>query len=235
MDIDPNLKSMFFYDPTFIIIIPAIIITIYAQSKVHSTFAHYRGIPNGKELSGSEVAKHLLNFEGIHIPVEQHRGYLSDHYDPLSRRLRLSPEVFQGRSIASLAISAHEVGHAIQHARGYLPIKIRTFIFPITSITSSLAPFLILMGFLMNALALIKVGIIFFAFSVLFALVTLPVEFDASRRALLLIEKNGFIRTNSEREGAKRVLSSAALTYIAGALTAVLELLRLILIARSRR
>ncbi len=221
------------YDPTLILIIPAVILTIYAQIKVHSTFSKYKKVGTNKAHSGESTAQIILENQGINIPIEQHQRYLSDHYDPLKRVLRLSPEVYHGHSIASIAVAAHEAGHAIQHAEKYWPITLRTAIFPITNFSSWLAPVLILIGLFINALSLIKIGIVLFSFAVFFTIVTLPVEFDASRRALALIQKNGLV-TPQELPGCRKVLSAAALTYVASALTAILELVRLLLIARSR-
>jgi len=172
------------YDPTLILIIPAVILTIYAQIKVHSTFSKYKKVGTNKAHSGESTAQIILENQGINIPIEQHQRYLSDHYDPLKRVLRLSPEVYHGHSIASIAVAAHEAGHAIQHAEKYWPITLRTAIFPITNFSSWLAPVLILIGLFINALSLIKIGIVLFSFAVFFTIVTLPVEFDASRRCL---------------------------------------------------
>ena len=205
----------FRFDPTMIILILAVILTIYAQGKVQSSFAKYLRIPTKRGYTGVQVARNLLDQHGLqNIPIEVSHGKLSDHYDPTKRVLRLSQEVYQGYSIASVSVAAHEVGHAIQHANGYIPLSLRNKVFPVARIGSSLAwPFMIV-GLLIPSLgSLMNIGIILFGMAVLFQIITLPVEFNASSRALNLLDTSGFL-AEDESKGAKKVLNAAALTYI---------------------
>lgn len=221
------------YDSTMIFLIPAILLTLYAQSKVNTTFNRYLRIPTRKGYSGYHVARTILDQNGLRdIPVEMAPGRLSDHYDPSRKILRLSREVYYGNSIASVSVAAHEVGHAIQHARGYIPLSFRNAIFPIARFGSSAAWFFIMAGLILTP-ALLDVGILLYLAAVLFQVVTLPVEFNASSRALELLDSNGFI-AGEEYSASKRVLKAAALTYVAAMATAIAQLLRLIAI-RDRR
>lgn len=224
------------FDPTMIILIPAIILTLYAQAKVKSNFAKYLSVPTKRGYTGVEVARRLLDQNGLRdIPIELAEGRLGDHYDPKGRVLRLSSEVYRGSSIASVSVAAHEVGHAIQHAKGYVPLSFRNMIFPVARFGSSAAWLFIIVGLLMPGLGnLMDIGIILFGFAVLFQIITLPVEFNASSRALELLDSNGFI-AGEETRGAKKVLQAAALTYVAAMATAVAQLIRLILIRDRRR
>lgn len=223
------------FDSTMIILIPTIILTIYAQSKVKSSFAKYLRIPASKGYTGAQVARLLLDQNGLtSIPIEAARGQLSDHYDPTKRILRLSSEVYGGNSIASISVAAHEVGHAIQHSNGYVPLSLRNMVFPVARFGSSAAWFFIIIGLIMpNFAGLMDIGIILFGAAVLFQIITLPVEFNASSRALSLLDSNGFIVGN-EVTGVKKVLRAAALTYVAAMASGIAQLLRLILI-RNRR
>lgn len=221
------------FDPTIIILLPAMIITLYAQSKVKTTFSKYIRIPTRKGYSGYDVARAILDQNGLRdVPVEMTQGYLSDHYDPRSRVLRLSREVYHGNSIASVSVAAHEAGHALQHARGYIPLTFRNAIFPIASFGSRMAWFFIIAGFFVFP-ALLDIGILLYATAVLFQVVTLPVEFNASSRALNLLDANGFI-SREEYRPSQKVLKAAALTYVAAMASAIAQLLRLIVI-RNRR
>jgi uncharacterized protein len=226
----------FMFDSTMVILIPAILFTLYAQSKVKSSFAKYLRVRASRGYTGLQVARSLLDQNGLHdIPIELAQGHLGDHYDPRNRVLRLSTDVYQGESIASVSVAAHEVGHAIQHAKGYVPLSFRNMIFPIARFGSSAAWYFILIGLFMPALgSLLDIGIILFATSVLFQLITLPVEFNASSRALQLLQSNGFIM-GEEISGAKRVLRAAALTYVAAMASGVAQLIRLLLIRNRRR
>lgn len=227
--------GLYGFDPTMIILIPAIIFTLFAQGKVKSSFAKYLRVPTRKGYTGAQVARLLLDQHGLQdMPIEVSRGQLSDHYDPTKRVLRLSGEVYQGNSIASVSVAAHEVGHAIQHANGYIPLSLRNMVFPVARFGSSAAWFFIIIGLLMPALGgLMDVGILLFGAAVAFQVITLPVEFNASSRALRLLDANGFI-TEDETEGAQKVLRAAALTYVAAMASGIAQLLRLILI-RNRR
>lgn len=229
--------SYFKFDPTMIILIPAVILTIYAQSKVQSNFNKYLRIPTGRRYTGVQVARRLLDQHGLqNVPIELARGKLSDHYDPTNQILRLSREVYEGHSIAAVSVAAHEVGHAIQHANGYLPLTLRNMVFPIARFGSSAAWPFMLVGLLIPSLgSLMNIGILLFGMAVLFQIITLPVEFNASSRALELLDTNGFVVEN-EIKGAKKVLRAAALTYIAAMANGIAQLLRLIMIRdRSSR
>jgi len=231
---------MFFWDPTMILMIPALILAAYAQSKVKSTYAKYSEMPSASNRTGREVAQAILAANGLSdVQVEQGEGLLSDHYDPLKKKIQLSPHNYQASSVAAITVAAHEVGHAIQHQHAYVPLTMRTAIFPLANFGSKLAWIFIIAGFIFSnrlavaGVSLLDVGILLFTFGVIFQLVTLPVEFDASRRALVQLNQLGFVAPE-EQKGAKKVLDAAALTYVAAAAAAVLQLLRLLLI-RGRR
>ncbi len=222
---------MFIFDPLYLILVgPAILLSIWAQIKVSSTFAKYSKVNAG--LSGAEVARRLLDTRNLsNIDIQMTQGVLSDHYDPRKKVLRLSPEVYQGRSVASLGVAAHEVGHAIQHAQSYVPLKLRSSLVPVAMFGSNLGPILIILGifFLAGAASpigslLINLGILAFAGAVLFQVITLPVELNASRRALSLLKESGFAAP-AQQKAFKSVLTAAALTYLAAALAAILQLL----------
>lgn len=223
--------SYFRFDSTMIILIPAVILTIYAQSKVQSNFAKYLRVPTQKGYTGVQVARRLLDQHGLqNIPIELSIGKLSDHYDPTKQILRLSQEVYEGHSVAAVSVAAHEVGHAIQHANGYIPLSLRNMVFPIARFGSSAAWPLMMIGLLIPSLgSLMNIGILLFGMAVLFQIITLPVEFNASSRALELLDTNGFVVEN-EIKGSKKVLQAAALTYIAAMASGIAQLLRLIMI-----
>jgi Zn-dependent membrane protease YugP len=224
---------MFAWDPTMILIIPALILAIYAQFKVKGTYAKYSQIYNARQMTGQQAAIELLRMNGIgEVEVEATEGTLSDHYDPRIKKVRLSLANYQGASLASLAVAAHEVGHAIQHHKNYFPLQIRHAILPVTNFGSWLAFPLFFIGLLMQTPFLMDLGIVLFGGVVVFHLVTLPVEYNASNRALLQLESHGFL-TTQEVGGAKKVLNAAALTYVAATAMALMQLLRLLLI-RSR-
>ncbi len=228
-----------FWDPTMILLIPGMILAFYAQSKVQSTYRKYSEIRAANGQTGRDVAEMILRQNGIQdVAVEVGQGFLSDHYDPIHKRVRLSPHNFSEPSISGIAVAAHEVGHAIQHARGYAPLRFRTALFPLANLGTSLSWVFILGGLLflpglrIAGVSLLDAGIVLFSFGVLFQLVTLPVEFDASKRALVQLNQLGLVAPR-EQEGAKKVLDAAALTYVAAATAAILSLLRL-LILRNR-
>ena len=224
------------FDPTMLILIPAIIFTLYAQSKVKTNFAKYMRVQTRRGYTGAEVARMLLNQNGLHdVPIETARGQLGDHYDPTKRVLRLSGEVYQGSSIASVSVAAHEVGHAIQHANGYAPLSLRNMVFPVARFGSSAAWIFILVGLMIpNLGGLMDIGILLFGAAVLFQTITLPVEFNASSRALEMLDTNGYIY-DEEKKGAQKVLQAAALTYVAAMASGMAQLMRLILIRNRRR
>ncbi len=222
---------MFFYDPTMIILIPAVLITMYAQMKVSSTFNHYSQVPSHRGMTGADVARYILNQNGLYdIPIERVSGQLSDHYDPQSRVVRLSTDVYGSSSLAALGVAAHEVGHAIQHDTGYLPLYIRNTVIPVTQIGSYAAIPLFMLGLFMGSESLARLGVLLFGAIVFFQLVTLPVEFNASSRALATLGGEGFLDA-TELKGTSKGLKAAALTYVAAALMAVLQLLRLVVIS----
>ena len=225
---------MFFFDSSIFILIPAIILTIYAQYKVKTTYSKYSKILAKNGLSGKETAEELLLRNNLsNIKIESIKGRLSDHYDPRQKKLSLSKEIYYGKSIAAQGIVAHEVGHALQDAKNYFPLSLRSNLVPVTNIGSSMAVPLFLIGFIFSFPALMDIGIIAFSLAVLFQLVTLPVELDASKRAIGLLVRANII-SGSEVVLVKKVLNAAALTYVAAASVAVFQLLRLIVL-RNRR
>ena len=225
---------MFFFDSTIFILIPAIILTIYAQCKVKTTYSKYSKILAKNGLSGKETAEELLLRNNLsNIKIEPIEGRLSDHYDPRQKKLSLSKEIYYGKSIAAQGIVAHEIGHALQDAKKYFPLSFRSNLVPVTNIGSSMAVPLFLIGFIFSFPALMDIGIIAFSLAVLFQLVTLPVELDASKRAIGLLVRANII-SGSEVVLVKKVLNAAALTYVAAASVAVFQLLRLIVL-RNRR
>lgn len=226
-----------YIDVWFPILIIAFLLAGVAQMKVSSTYNKYSRVPNRRGLSGEEVAAQMLQNAGIFdVRIERVAGNLTDHYDPRTKTLRLSAGVYGGRSIAALGIAAHETGHAIQHDRGYVFLVLRSMMVPLSNLGSTLAFPLILIGLLFggqSAQLWIALGIAFYAVAVLFTLITLPVEFNASSRALDMLEDQYFLDGN-ELAGARKVLSAAAMTYVAAAAVAVLQLLRLISIFGRR-
>ncbi|MGM0712678.1 zinc metallopeptidase [Brevibacillus parabrevis] len=223
---------MFFHPMDFLILI-AFGLSLWAQFRVKGTFNRYAEVPTSSGLTGAEAARRMLDANGLtNIPVEHIPGTLTDHYDPMSRVVRLSDPVYFGNSIASLSVACHEVGHAIQHKVSYPMLVARHRIFPVVNLVSGVAPLLLLAGFFFHMSGLLLLGIIFFSGAVTFQLITLPVEFNASSRAKELMVRMGFIR-NEEERGASRVLGAAALTYVAAALISVLELAKYIMIFRS--
>ncbi len=221
-----------FFDPMWLLFAaPGMLLAAFAQWRVTSTFGRYAQVPTQRGLSGAEVAAAILRVSGIRdVRIEPVQGMLSDHYDPTSKTLRLSPDVFGGRSVSAAGVAAHEVGHAIQHAEGYAFLQMRSSLVPLLSITSRVAMPALMIGFLLAAggsalgTMVLYAGIAAFAVMVLFQLVTLPVEFDASRRALKAIERGGIV-TGTELSGARQVLSAAALTYVAAAISSGLQLI----------
>lgn len=228
-----------FFDPTMLIIIPGIILASIAQMKISAAYSRYSRIASSKGLRGADVARELLKIAGISdVSVEKVGGTLSDHYDPTKKVVRLSQDIYNGNSIASLSVAAHEVGHAIQHHFGYMPLTIRSSIAPIVGFSSRLSWILItiglIFGFMGSSVLLLKIGIFLFTAVVIFQIITLPVEFNASKRALDMLEEYSFLQKN-EIDGSRKVLGAAALTYVAAALTGILQLLRLLVILNNRR
>jgi Zn-dependent membrane protease YugP len=222
------------FDPTFILMIPAMLLAGYAQAKVKSTFAKYSRIRNSYGHTGYAVARTLLDNSGLQdVPVELVAGRLSDHYDPGKKILRLSQEVYNSSSLAAMGVAAHECGHAIQHQEGYAPLLVRNAIAPVASFGSKASWLFIIGGFIFSAINLIDIGILLFSAAVIFQVITLPVEFNASNRAVVLLESNGLVPAN-EIGPARQVLNAAALTYVAAAFAAIMQLVRLFVL-RGRR
>ena len=214
------------FDPMyFVFALPALLLGLYAQSRVKSNFNKYAKVPTMNRMTGSQVARALLNAYGLHdVKVEGIKGSLTDHYDPRSKTLRLSEATHSSPSVAAAGIAAHEMGHALQHAKGYAPLQLRSALVPAVRFGSNLGPYLFIGGALLNFSALAWVGIALFAGATIFSLVTLPVEFDASKRAKeLLLREN--ILGSQEMEGVNKVLNAAALTYVAAAIQSVGTLL----------
>lgn len=224
---------MDYYSLSYLLIFASILITIIAQIYVNSSYSKYKKIKNSKEITGAEVAREILDKHGLsNIYVTETRGFLSDHYDPTRKVIRLSKEVYSGTSIASVSVAAHEVGHAIQDKEGYGFMRFRSAMFPLVNLSSKAGYFAILIGIIFSIADLIWIGIALEMIILLFQLVTLPVELDASKRAKEEIEKNNFL-VSKEQIGSQKMLRAAAFTYVASLLTTLIEIFRLVLIARS--
>lgn len=217
-----------------ILILLIIIIPLLAQLKIQSSYNRYKRVENNKKKSGFEVAREILDKNGLEdIYIVEIKGELTDHYDPTKKVVRLSTDIFHGETIAAAAVAAHECGHAIQDKESYTFLKIRSAIYPVVNVATGISYYIILLGFLMQAFQLIYLGIALTCCGLLFQVVTLPVEFDASRRALEKLQDYKIV-DNSEFAGAKEVLTAAALTYVAGVLASMLQIFRLILAAKDR-
>ncbi|EMB26941.1 zinc metallopeptidase [Treponema denticola] len=226
---------MYFDYYYLVLVVPTLLLSLYAQFKVKSAFSKYSQVQTIRKISGKEAAALLLRSNSIsNVSIQRIGGSLSDHYDPSHKVLRLSDPVYDKTSIAAVGVAAHETGHAIQDKEKYAPLVLRSTLVPVANIGSTAGPYLALAGIIFRMNLLLNIGIILFACAVLFYLITLPVEIDASRRALKVLEHNAVLN-QEELKGAKKVLSAAALTYVASALTAMANLLRLILISRDRR
>ncbi len=225
----------FFGDPTFILLVPAMLLALYAQFKVQATFNRYSQVQASCGYTGAQVAAELLRRRGISdVTVEETPGMLADHYDPRAKVLRLSPEVYESTSLAALGVAAHETGHALQHREGYAPLAIRSAIVPVASLGTSAAWILFFIGAIVRAPVLMDLGILIFLGYVLFAIVTLPVEFNASARAVTVLQGEGLVMPE-EANGVRAVLNAAGLTYVAAAAMALLSLLRLLVLRNTRR
>lgn len=223
-----------FFDPTMVLILPALALALWAQFRVKSTFAKYSEVLSRRGMSGAQVANAILERNHLDVSVEPIEGSLTDHYDPRDRTLRLSEDVYGSRSIAALGVAAHETGHAIQHAHHYLPLQLRSNLVPVANFGSTLAMPLFLVGlFLPAASFLMDIGILLFTFAVVFALVTLPVEYNASSRALQVLSQHGYLAPD-EIDSARKVLNAAAWTYVASAAMAILQLVRLLILRGQR-
>lgn len=223
-----------FSDPTMILLVPAIIISFWAQSKINSAYSEYSQVRTINGYTGQQVARMMLDEAGLFdVRIELINSKLGDHYDPASKILRLSPEVYSGASISSAGTAAHEVGHALQHKERYAPLVIRNSIVPIVNIGSNVSWMLFFVGILLGFKGLTTLGIILFSGVVIFQLITLPVEFDASTRALNILKSRGILY-GDETKSAQKVLDAAAMTYVAATLMAVSQLIRLIAISNRR-
>lgn len=223
---------MFYFDWTYLLIIPGLILGLWAQSRVNSAYQKYSRVATRLGQPASAMVADLLRRNGNYaVSVGRVSGNLTDHYDPRTEKLNLSDGVYGSSSIAALGIAAHEAGHAMQKKEGYAPLKLRTAVVPMVNIGSSLSTPLFMLGLIFSWQPLVYVGIALFSLSTIFALITLPVEFDASRRAVDMLTSAGYV-TGEEERGVRKVLNAAALTYVAAAVTSLLSLLRLLLIAR---
>ncbi len=226
---------MIWYDYYYLIlVVPALILSVIAQFSVKSTYRRMSRVRNSRNITGADAAARVLSYYGINnVRIEPINGELSDHYDPRANVIRLSSKVFSGSSIAAVGIACHEAGHAAQHAQNYSPIKVRNAILPFANIGSSAGIWLAIIGYFLSFGILVDIGIILFAAVVLFQLVTLPIEFNASSRAMMVINETGMLNTEEQR-GTRKVLTAAAMTYVAALIVSIMSLLRLILRFRSR-
>lgn len=225
----------FFYDPTWWLIIVGMLLCLAASGNVSATYRKYSKIENARGMTASEVAERILKGAGISdVRIERIEGELTDHYDPKNKVVRLSEGVYYSTSVAAIGVAAHECGHVLQHYNGYLPIRVRNAIVPVVNFGSNLSWPLILLGVLFGLTRLVDVGIILFTLVLLFQIVTLPVEFNASKRAISVIRDTGILY-GEEITGAKKVLNAAALTYVAGVIATALQVLRLFLLFGRRR
>lgn len=223
-----------FYDPTFLLIIPALILALYAQFKVKSTYEKYAKVASARGYTGAQVARYILDdYRLQNVAVESTPGELTDHYDPQKRKLCLSEAIYGSNSVAALGIAAHEAGHAIQDVKAYAPLKLRNGLVPVTNLGTTLAFPLFLIGLFANLPQFMDLGIILFSLAVVFSVITLPVEFNASRRAIRVLADGNFLMPN-ELGMAKEVLNAAALTYVAATAMAVMNLVRLLALRNSR-
>jgi len=221
------------FDSTLLLLFGAILLGIVAQGWVSSAFRKYSKVRSARGITGAQAARHVLDINGLqNVDIEMVAGKLSDHYDPKAKVLRLSPDVYKSASLAAVGVAAHEAGHAIQDGRGYMPMRIRHRIFPVANLGSRMLWPAVIGGFFLGFRPLLWLGIALYSFAVLFSVVTLPVEMDASRRALVNL-REGAILAPQEIDGSKKVLTAAAMTYVAATLVAVLQLIRLLALARD--
>jgi len=220
----------FFFDSTMVLILPGMALALWAQFKVKSTFKKYSAFSSRSRMTADQVARAIIRDGGLGVEVEQTRGDLTDHYDPRSRTLRLSDSTYGSSSLAAIGVAAHEAGHAFQHANGYLPLSLRSNFVPVANLGSMLGMPLFFAGFLFQSGILLDIGILLFSFAVVFALVTLPVECNASCRAIRILSDGGYL-TEDEIPAARTVLNAAAWTYMASALMAMLHLLRMLILS----
>ena len=223
------------FDPTMILVLIGVFLSLGASAKVKSTYARFSRVRSMTGMTGAEAARQLLNSQGIYdVQIRQVAGSLTDHYDPRTKTVNLSESVYGSTSVAAIGVAAHECGHAMQDASEYVPLRLRGSMVPVVNIGAQLSWPMILIGVLVGGMGspIVSLGILLFSLSVLFQLVTLPVEFDASKRAIQMLSEGGYISGAEEERNVRKVLSAAALTYVAAAVTSLLSLLRLILIAK---
>lgn len=225
-----------YYDPYYwMLLVPAMLIALVAQVRVSSTFKRYSRVASGRGLTGAQAAEAVLRFHGVYgVGIERVSGHLSDHYDPRTNVIRLSDSVYGANSVAAIGVAAHEAGHAVQYAQGYGPIRVRAAIIPLSNIGSQLSIIFIIIGLFLYSQTLFGIGVLLFSVAVAGQLVTLPVEFNASRRAIATLEDGGFL-DGRELKGARKVLSAAAMTYVAALLVSVAQLARFLLAFGGRR
>ena len=225
----------YYYDPTYILVILALILSLLASFGVKVTFSKYKDVKTKRSITGSEVARRILDMNGLHnIRVERISGDLTDHFDPSANVIRLSDQTYDNTSVAAVGVAAHEAGHAVQHSVGYLPIKLRNSIVGIVNIGSRLSMPLFVLGLILGMTQLAYLGVILFSFALVFQLITLPVELNASRRAIRILDETNILY-DDELKPCKKVLTAAALTYVAAVASTALQLLRLVLILNNRR
>ena len=223
-----------FFDPLYFVIVgPFLLLAMWASWRVRSTFARFASVGVRTGMTGAQAAAAVARAGGAEVTVERHQGFLSDHYDPRTKTLRLSPDVHDGRSISAIAVAAHEAGHSIQDVKGYAWLGLRSKLVPVCSFGSKAWIWLFILGMILQQPMLANIGILLFAVVVVFQLVTLPVEFDASNRAKLVLAQSGIVATEEEKEGVSRVLGAAAMTYVAAALTSIATLVYLFLRRRD--
>lgn len=220
----------FFFDPTMVIIIPGFLLALWAQFKVKRTFSKFSEYGARSNMTADQIARDIIRKGGLDVAVEPTRGQLSDNYDPRNQTLNLSESTYGSRSLAAIGVAAHEAGHAFQHAHGYVPLKLRSSFVPVANFGSTLGIPMFFIGFIFQSGMLVDIGILLFSFAVLFGLITLPVEFNASSRAIAILRDGGYL-AEQEIPAARKVLNAAAWTYVASALVAVLHLLRLLILS----
>lgn len=227
---------MYYYDSTILLLIPGLLLAMLAQFLIKSAYSKYSKVPTRAGIAASDAALRILRDSGNErVSLQQVPGQLTDHYDPRTEVLSLSEGVYSSSSIAAVGIAAHEAGHAMQNMENYGPLKLRSLVVPAVSIGSNLSMPILIAGLIFSFSPLVTIGIALFALTVLFSLITLPVEFNASRRAVQMLTRSGIITTPEEQRGVKAVLNAAAMTYVAAAINAILQLLRLLLMSRNSR
>ncbi|HIZ78747.1 MAG TPA: zinc metallopeptidase [Candidatus Lachnoclostridium stercorigallinarum] len=230
----PRYGFGFYWDPTLILVVIGALISMWASGRVQSTFNRYSRVGSRSGMTGAETARRILDSQGLYdVQIRSVRGNLTDHYDPRTRTVNLSQSVYGSTSVASVGVAAHECGHAVQHAQQYAPLNIRSALVPIANIGTNLSWPIIIIGLLLGMSPFLRLGILLFSLGVLFQLVTLPVEFNASSRAVTLLDRLGILQ-GEEVDGAKKVLKAAALTYVAAAAGTILQLLRMVILFGGR-